>query len=56
MLHDKTHVTYNAAPGKHGRIHRDKYQALNKPMPVCIVIGGDPLTGAPTPMPDSVAR
>jgi len=25
MLHDKKHVTYNAAPGKHGRIHHEKY-------------------------------
>jgi 4-hydroxy-3-polyprenylbenzoate decarboxylase len=31
------------SPGKHGRIHRDKYEARNEPMPVVVVVGGDPL-------------
>jgi UbiD family decarboxylase len=44
MIHDAKRVGYYISPGKHGRIHRDKYQAQNQPMPVCIVIGGDPLT------------
>src|SRR3974390_2612042 len=44
MIHDAKRLGFYISPGKHGRIHRDKYQALNKPMPVCIVIGGDPLT------------
>jgi UbiD family decarboxylase len=43
MMHDKNSVGFYISPGKHGRIHRDKYLAQNKPMPVCIVIGGDPL-------------
>jgi len=43
MLHGKTTVGFYISPGKHGRVHRDKYMALGKPMPVCIVIGGDPL-------------
>ncbi len=44
MIHDARRLGFYISPGKHGRIHRDKYAALNKPMPVCIVIGGDPLT------------
>lgn len=44
MIHDAKRLGFYISPGKHGRIHRDKYQALNQPMPVCIVLGGDPLT------------
>ena len=44
MIHDAKRLGFYISPGKHGRIHRDKYQARNEPMPVCIVIGGDPLT------------
>ena len=43
MIHDKNTLGFYMSPGKHGRIHRDKYQARNEPMPVAIVIGGDPL-------------
>ncbi len=44
MLHDRRHVTYNAAPGKHGRLHHQKYAACGEKMPVVLVLGGDPLT------------
>ncbi len=44
MIHDKTSVGFYISPGKHGRIHRDKYEARNEPMPTAIVVGGDPLT------------
>ena len=44
MLHDKRHVTYNAAPGKHGRIHHNKYVERGEKMPVVMVVGGDPIT------------
>ena len=43
MVHDARSLGFYMSPGKHGRIHRDKYQARNEPMPVCIVVGGDPL-------------
>jgi 4-hydroxy-3-polyprenylbenzoate decarboxylase len=43
-VHDKKSVGYYISPGKHGRIHRDKYQAKGEPMPTCVVIGGDPMT------------
>ena len=44
MIHDEKRVGFYISPGKHGRLHRDKYEAHGKPMPVCIVVGGDPLT------------
>jgi len=43
MVHDSKTVGFCASPGKHGRIHRDKFFAMNKPCPVAMVIGGDPL-------------
>ncbi len=44
MIQDKKTVGFYISPGKHGRIHRDKYVARNEPMPAAIVLGGDPLT------------
>jgi UbiD family decarboxylase len=44
MIHDRNSVGFYISPGKHGRIHRDKYMARNEPMPVCMVLGVDPLT------------
>ncbi len=44
LVHDKNSVGFYISPGKHGRIHRDKYQARNEPMPTVIVLGGDPMT------------
>jgi 4-hydroxy-3-polyprenylbenzoate decarboxylase len=44
MIHDRNTLGFYMSPGKHGRIHRDKYESRNEPMPVCIVAGGDPLT------------
>ncbi len=44
MIQDKRTVGFYISPGKHGRIHRDKYQAQGKAMPTVIVAGGDPLT------------
>ena len=44
MIHDEKRVGLYISPGKHGRIHRDKYLARNEPMPVCIVVGSDPLS------------
>jgi UbiD family decarboxylase len=43
MVHDDKNVGFYISPGKHGRIHRDKYFERNEAMPVAIVIGGDPL-------------
>ena len=43
MLVDKRRVTVFISPGKHGRIHRDKYLNAGKPCPVVISFGQDPL-------------
>ncbi|MDP2728256.1 MAG: UbiD family decarboxylase, partial [Dehalococcoidia bacterium] len=43
MVHDKNTLGFFIAPGKHGRIHREKYFAMNKPCPVAISFGHDPL-------------
>ena len=44
MIHDEKSVGFYISPGKHGRIHRDKFEALGEPMPVAIVVGGDPIS------------
>lgn len=44
MIHDEKRAGFYISPGKHGRIHRDKSLGRNQPMPVCVVVGGDPLT------------
>jgi 4-hydroxy-3-polyprenylbenzoate decarboxylase len=44
MIHDATRVGLYISPGKHGRLHRDKYFARGEKMPVCIVVGCDPLS------------
>ena len=43
MIHDRNHVGFYISPGKHGRMHRDKWFERNEPCPVAVVIGGDPL-------------
>jgi 4-hydroxy-3-polyprenylbenzoate decarboxylase len=44
MAHDAKTVGFYISPGKHGRIHRQKYSEANEPMPVCVVVGVDPLS------------
>jgi 4-hydroxy-3-polyprenylbenzoate decarboxylase len=58
MLHDQQHVTYNAAPGKHGRLHHEKYIKSGEKMPVVLVLGGDPLTFllGGTEVPDGISE
>jgi 4-hydroxy-3-polyprenylbenzoate decarboxylase len=43
MVQDEKTVGFYISPGKHGRVHRDKYLARKQPMPAAIVVGGDPL-------------
>jgi len=43
QLHDKNTVGFFISPGKHGRVHRDKFFARGKPCPVVMVFGLDPL-------------
>lgn len=44
QLHDRQNVGFYISPGKHGRIHRDKYFARGEPCPVAMVFGFDPLS------------
>ena len=44
MVHDEKTVGYYISPGKHGRVHRDKYLDRGERMPTVIVVGGDPMT------------
>ncbi len=44
MIHDRNSVGFYISPGKHGRIHRDKFAERGEPMPVAMVLGCDPLT------------
>src|SRR5262245_7437689 len=43
MVQGKDLLSVWISPGKHGRIHRDKYFARGVPCPVAIVFGADPL-------------
>ncbi len=43
MVHDEKSVGIVTARGHHGYIHREKYWARGEPMPVVMVLGGDPL-------------
>ncbi|HEX9398040.1 MAG TPA: UbiD family decarboxylase [Burkholderiales bacterium] len=43
QIFDKDHVCLDMVPGKHGRIHYEKYKKAGKRFPVAIVLGGDPL-------------
>ncbi|MCZ6605522.1 MAG: UbiD family decarboxylase [Alphaproteobacteria bacterium] len=44
MVHDAQTVSSYISPGKHGRQHRDRYFERGEKMPVCVVLGGDPMT------------
>lgn len=43
MVHDKNHVGFYISPGKHGRMHREKYFAKGEPCPLVVVTGLNPL-------------
>jgi 4-hydroxy-3-polyprenylbenzoate decarboxylase len=44
MVKGRNTVSYNAAPGKHGRVHHELWSKRGEKMPVAMVVGGDPLT------------
>ncbi len=58
MVQDEKTVGYYISPGKHGRVHRDKYLARGEAMPTVVVVGGDPMTflTACTEMPPGVCE
>ncbi|MDP2725961.1 MAG: UbiD family decarboxylase, partial [Dehalococcoidia bacterium] len=43
QVHDTDTLGFYISPGKHGRIHRDKYFARGEPCPVVMCFGHDPL-------------
>jgi 4-hydroxy-3-polyprenylbenzoate decarboxylase len=43
QVHDKTSVGLVMAAGHHGALHCEKYWKRNEPMPIVMVLGGDPL-------------
>ncbi len=42
MVHDAKRVGFYISPGKHGRIHREKYFSRGEPCPVAVAIGVPP--------------
>src|ERR1700757_3176921 len=44
QVHDKKTVGLVMAKGHHGWIHREKYFKRGEPMPIAMVVGGDPIT------------
>ena len=43
MIQDKKTIGFYISPGKHGRIHRDKYAERGEKMPALVVVGGNPM-------------
>ncbi|MCL5958328.1 MAG: UbiD family decarboxylase, partial [Chloroflexi bacterium] len=43
MVHDAKRVGFYISPGKHGRIHREKYFSRGEPCPVAVAIGVPPI-------------
>ena len=43
MIHDSKSVGLYISPGKHGRMHLEKYFASQRPCPVALALGNDPL-------------
>ena len=44
QVHGPKEVGFLTARGHHGYIHRQKYAARGEKMPVCMVLGGDPIS------------
>ncbi|MBI4321862.1 MAG: UbiD family decarboxylase [Chloroflexi bacterium] len=43
VVHDAKRVGFYISPGKHGRIHREKFFSRGEPCPVAVAIGADPV-------------
>ena len=43
MIKGRTTVGHNVLPGRHAAYHLEKYTARGEPMPMVMVVGGDPL-------------
>src|SRR6185437_254688 len=58
MAQEKDTAGIYIGPGKHGFIHKQKYFERHQPMPVNVVLGGDPLDwfAASCPVPAGVSE
>jgi UbiD family decarboxylase len=43
MVHGRDHMGLHMSPGKHGRVHRDKYHQAGKPLPIAVSFGHHPI-------------
>jgi 4-hydroxy-3-polyprenylbenzoate decarboxylase len=43
MVHGPDRLALHMSPGKHGRVHKDKYHAQGKPLPVAVSFGHHPI-------------
>ena len=43
MIHGRDHLGLHMSPGKHGRVHRDKYHQAGKPLPIAVSFGHHPI-------------
>jgi UbiD family decarboxylase len=43
MIHGSDHMGLHMSPGKHGRVHRDKYHQAGKPLPIAVSFGHHPI-------------
>jgi 4-hydroxy-3-polyprenylbenzoate decarboxylase len=43
MVHGPDHLGLHMSPGKHGRVHRDKYHQAGKPLPIAVSFGHHPI-------------
>jgi UbiD family decarboxylase len=43
MVHGPDRVALHMSPGKHGRVHKDKYHAQGKPLPIAVSFGHHPV-------------
>ena len=43
MIHGSDHMGLHMSPGKHGRVHRDKYHQAGKPLPIAVSLGHHPI-------------
>lgn len=43
MIHGRDHMGLHMSPGKHGRVHREKYHQAGKPLPIAVSFGHHPI-------------
>jgi UbiD family decarboxylase len=43
MVHGRDHMGLHMSPGKHGRVHRDKYHQAGKALPIAVSFGHHPI-------------